>query len=119
MSPELAKVFVVEDSLVWLGLIKRRLEIDGHEITLISKSLEEALEAVGNLTELGIQVAMLDENLSEDDRSGNDGRTILKAIKVKAPAVKTIGFSFREMEGVDLDLGKGKIEKLGKVITEI
>ena len=119
MSPERAKVFVVEDSRQWRNLIIPELEFAGHEVVVTSTTLQEALEAVGTLTQLGIQVAIIDGNLSKEDTSGSDGRKILESITEKAPEVKTIGLSMDKVVGVDVDLGKKNLNSLGQAVTEI
>ena len=117
MSPERAKVFVVEDSRQWRNLIIPELEFAGHEVVVTSTTLQEALEAVGTLTQLGIQVAIIDGNLSKEEKE--KCAFLLESITEKAPEVKTIGLSMDKVVGVDVDLGKKNLNSLGQAVTEI
>ena len=119
MSPEKARVFVVEDDGNWREMILEAIKYGGHEVVAISTTLQEALEAVGTLTELGIQVATIDGNLTREGNTGEDGKKILKAIRTHAPEVKTIGVSMNRMEGFDVDAGKENVNELGRIVAEI
>ena len=77
------------------------------------------MDAVEKLTELGINLALIDGNLKKDDDSGADGQAVLSAIRTKAPGVITIGVSGLSVPGADQQVSKGKIENLGEVIREL
>ena len=117
--PERAKVFVAEDDPDFLDTLQFELEDAGHTITLTATSLESALSAVGNFQELGIQVAIIDGNLKQDVYSGVDGRQIVSAIRSVVLGVKIIGMSANSIPGVDVDLGKARVQEVGKVVTEL
>ena len=119
MSPERAKVFVVEDDQDWQRMIKAMLEGEGHKVVLSATNLDDALATADKLVELGVQVATIDGNLEENETSGNDGRAVLAAIRKVAPQVKTIGLSGNSVNGVDIDLGKRNCVDLGKNVTKI
>ncbi len=119
MSPERAKVFVAEDADLWQRMIKRILANDGHQIVSSATNLKDALAAIDRFAELGVQVAIIDGNLDEDESTGCDGQAVLAAIHRVVPQVKTIGFSRDRVCGVDVDLGKEKSIDLGKTVTKI
>lgn len=117
--PEKARVFVAEDDSTWQRLIKQLLNDAGHKVILKAPTLAQALKSIDQFQKLGIQVAVIDGNLSEDDSSGYDGRLLAKKIKELAPQVKTIGMSGLTVDGVDINIGKINASKLGKIITNL
>lgn len=119
MSPEKAKVFVVEDDKFWQMAIKGVLEDAGHSVVASATTLDEALVMVEQLKEMGVDVAVLDGNLDPDEYQGFDGQTVLRAIQEKAPEVKTIGMSGNSVKGTDIDLGKGNAVELGEVVSNL
>lgn len=119
MSPERAKVFVVEDDKEWQEIIKDKLEKEGHQVVLSATNLKDALAATNKLTELGVQVATIDGNLTERDCSGKDGQSVLAAISKVASQVKTIGLAVYRVANVDLYLEKDDIDNLGRAVTNI
>lgn len=119
MCPENAKVFVVEDYAIRLRAIKQFLEKGGHEVVLTASSLDEALDAVPKLNELGIQVATVDGNLTLLDDSGDDGRMVVHAIRDMAPEIKIVGHSSNDIGGVDANVRKGDVGRLAEVINKL
>ncbi len=119
MSPERARVLVVENEEMWQEIIKDALQGSGHQVVLTATSLEEALEAIERVKELGIQVATIDANLHEGIHNGLDGKFFLETIREVAPKVKTIGLSSAKIEGVDVNLGKENCLDLADTITKI
>lgn len=117
--PEKARIFVAEDNPEWQEMIASTLEKAGHTVVLKATTLREALDAVQQFEQLEIQVATIDGNLSPDDTSGYDGRTLVEAINSQAPHVLTIGMSGLNVRGVTFDLGKGKFQQLGEIITSL
>lgn len=117
--PERARVFVAEDNLQYQGFIEKFLSRAGHTVVLKATTLDEALDAIKQFEDLGVQVATIDGNLSPDDESGYDGHALVEAIGRHAPNVKTVGMSGLEIKGVTIDLGKKGIDKLGEVVTNL
>lgn len=119
---ERARVFIAEDEAQWRSTIEGLVEDAGHTVVGSAKTKQEALSAVMQFGNLGVQVATLDANLDDPaDDSGNDGQEVLAAIRAGAPEVKTIGAgaSSRGFPGVDVDLGKGRLGKIGDVINKL
>ena len=119
MSPEKAKVFVVEDNLRWQDSIRLELENGGHEVVLTATLKKDAIEKAKGLEELGVQITTLDGNLNKFDLSGKDAQEILKVLREHAPSVKVIGFSGGGIKGVDVDLGKFRLVDLAQTISEL
>lgn len=119
MSPEKARVFVAEDDTDYQGMIKELLEEDGHSVVATAQSLPEAMDTIKKLQDLGVDVAVIDGNLNELDTDGSDGQSVLQAIRKQAPGVKTVGMSGNSVKGTDVDLGKGNLIDIGKVVTNL
>lgn len=117
--PPKAEVAVFEDNKNWQDIIKSVLEDEGHRVVLTATNINDALEATKRLKDLGVQVATIDGNLNDWEASGNDGQAIIAAIKANAPDVKTVGMSALGMRGVDVSVGKGDVDKLGKAVTRL
>jgi len=116
MSPEKAKVFVAEDDQDWQSIIKEYLEDAGHTVVAKATNIEDALATVAQLSQMGVDVAVLDSNLNDYESKGYDGQAVLRAIREKAPNVKTVGMSGNSVSGTDVDLGKRNARDLGKVV---
>lgn len=119
MSPERAKVFVAEDDKRWQDIIKSLLTDAGHSVVLTAQTREQALGAVPQLKELGVQVAIIDGNLNPHDSNGADGQALLAAIRAQVPGVKTVGMSGNTVGGVDVNVGKLGALKLGEVVKKL
>lgn len=117
--PENARVFIAEDNNQLIKVFERNLSRAGHVIVSTTTSLKDALDAIKRFEELNVQIAVLDANLSPDDESGNDGRSLVEAINRLSVDVKTIGMSSSKMEGVTIDLGKRNYSDLATVITNL
>ena len=83
MSPEKAKIFLVEDNEFDICDTRWFLKEGGHQIVIEAKSLEEALNLIPSLKEKEINVAIVDGNLSSGERSGSDGARIAEEIRKK------------------------------------
>lgn len=119
MSPERAKVFVVEDDSTWQKMIREMLEDAGHQVVATATTKKEALTLVEKLEELGVQVATIDGNLTQWDASGVDGQTVLDAIRTNAPEVKIIGLSGGKVRGADVNLGKANAVNIGETVKNL
>lgn len=93
MSPLEARVFIVEDDPDSSALAQQFLTRNGHTVVDTASSLPEALAKIPGLGEQGIDVAIVDGNLSDEDTSGQDGETVAKAIKNQHPGITVIGHS--------------------------
>ena len=117
--PPKAEVAIFEDDKDWQQMIKETLEDEGHRVVLTASNIKDALEATKKLKDLGVQVATVDGNLNDYEANGNDGQAIIAAIKANAPGVRTVGMSALGMRNVDVNVGKGNLDKLGKAVTKL
>ncbi len=119
MSPERANVFIAEDHKHFADIIEYFLKEVGHSVVLKAPTLEAALASIDRFEELGVNVAVLDGNLNEEEIDGYDGQEVLEAIRKKFPHVKTVGMSGNSVPGTDLDLGKSNVKKVGDVVSKL
>jgi CheY-like chemotaxis protein len=118
MSPENARVFVAEDDADFQLIIRTSLEEEGHKVVIAATTRKEALEDVKYLKDLGIQIGIIDGNLS-GSKSGKDGRDLIRAIRETKSGIITIGISGNKLPEADFDFGKDNLNSLGKFITNI
>lgn len=119
MSPENARVLVVEDDEEWLNAIEEILESSGHRVVLTATTLKKALEVSEGLRDKNIDVAIIDGNLGPYRYDGRDGQIVISAIRKNAPNVKTVGMSGSDVPGTDVDLGKHNLVRLGEVVKKL
>ena len=108
MSPERARVFLVEDSGSDLVNARFLIEHGGHEVIVEARSLSEALSLVPRLQEMEINVAVLDGNLSEGKSDGEEGKTVAEEIRALDAGIKIVCFSGNEYDWGDAFVGKGR-----------
>lgn len=113
MSPENANIFVAEDDPRWQEIIKKSVEKGGQTVTHQAQTRDEAMALVPTLEASGVQVAILDGNLSKGISSGDDGRDIAAAIRSQATNIKIVGFSASNtIKGADVSLDKTTFEPI-------
>jgi CheY-like chemotaxis protein len=117
--PEKAKVAVFEDDKDYRGFIEEFLQDTGHTIVAMATTFPEALALAQRLSALGVEIAILDANLTKGENDGSEGQTVLRAIRELAPHVKVIGMSGVAFRGVDFDLGKINLVKIGETIDSL
>lgn len=120
MSPEAAKIFWVEDDKDFVEVRSEFCRRAGHKVVLTASSREEVTEKIPLMKEVGVQVAIVDGNLSQGDESGWDGEAVAKEIKTASPEVVVIGNSLRKPIA-NADVNCPKVEgaaKLVQVITQ-
>ena len=125
MSPEKARVLVVEDNLPIQRLIGTRLKLGGHTVASTASNLKEALECAEKAPELRINVAIVDGNLGTSPRDCDDGRKVAERLRRVAPGVKIIACSASlnadygdDYGGVKKDKEK-QIREIGKIVTSL
>jgi CheY-like chemotaxis protein len=119
MSPEKAVVFFVEDDDDSREVSTEFLEMSGHHVVDTARSLEEALTKIPNLDKKGVNVALVDGNLSEWDTSGRDGERVAKEIKNQHPNIVVIGHALSEpIAAADVNCTKFEgSSKLAETVT--
>ncbi|MDP1710088.1 MAG: response regulator, partial [bacterium] len=116
-----ARVFYVDDDLDSLSTCTEFLEMKGHRVIETASTLNEALKKIPDLKKKGVNVAILDGNLTERDESGRDGERIAQEIKKQYPEIKVIGHAF-EKAIPSADVNCTKMEggmKLAETVTNI
>ena len=118
MSPEKAKIFFVEDNQFVLRSKTFLLQRAGHQVVLTASSRQEVTEKNPSLKDAGVQVALVDGNLSEGDDSGDDGEAVAREIKKHNPDVIVIGHALRKPIA-SADINCPKVESPEKLLDTI
>jgi len=95
MPPE-AKIFYVEDDNSSRKVITEYLNDDGHTVVEIATNLEDALDKIPDLKIRGVNVAIVDGNLSRYSQDGSDGKLVIQEIKKQHPDIIVIGHSLEK-----------------------
>ncbi len=128
MSPDRARVFLVEDNQLQLSSFRFLIERGEHQIVAEAHSLQEALDLVPRLRDLKVDVAVLDGNLSKGKSDGKDGQQVAEEIRQVAPELRIICFSEQKYDWGDAVVSKGEAVKspdfgpgniLPRTITEL
>jgi len=122
MPPE-AKVAIIEDMQDWQEEFALLLPEAGHIVSGTATSMLEASRLIPQMGELGIQVVILDGNLSPNAYDGSEGRKLASRIVQIYPDIKIIGFTRDErgVEGAHIDMNKADYDgdKLNELITNL
>jgi CheY-like chemotaxis protein len=114
MPPE-ARIFLAEDFPPRSEVVKELLEDAGHQVLLEAKSLEEGLSLISKAIKGGINVAVLDDGMPEED----DGEQLAKLLREGIPGIKIVSISSRKVGYVDVYAGKEQLEDVGKIVTSL
>jgi CheY-like chemotaxis protein len=92
---EKARIFLVEDNQGCRDSLVGLLEDIGYSVVLWAENLGQALDAIqsGRLRELGVNVAIVDGNLSPGDISCSDGFAAAGKIREAGLPIKIIALS--------------------------
>ena len=88
---ERARIFFVEDDKDSRATQIEFLNYGGHDVVETAETLKEALGKIQDLEKKGVNVAIVDGNLSKNDTSGVDGETVALEIKAQHPNIIIIG----------------------------
>ncbi|MEK7503739.1 MAG: response regulator [Patescibacteria group bacterium] len=91
--PEKAKIFFAEDDDLVRKLVRRVCLASGHTIELEATTLEDALEKIKLAKEMGVNVAVLDGNLTKGERLKDDGEIIAQALEKEIPDIIIVSHS--------------------------
>lgn len=120
--PEKARIFWIEDYEPHIEIADIFLKAAGHTVVRIASSVEEAREAIPSLTDEGIQVVIMDGDVSGRGNSSNDGEILTALIHDTHPQIGVIGNATNgEIRGADVQSTKvgGGGRGLAKAITDI
>jgi DNA-binding NarL/FixJ family response regulator len=126
MPPE-AKVAIIEDSALQRLFVSSIMKKHDHVVVAEASTFDEAKDLIPELSEKGVEVVLLDGNLSEDRIDGFEGRTLAREIKIVNPDIKIIGVTAdpKGFEGALIDgvVDKGQLVvgkvNLGEMVTAI
>jgi DNA-binding NtrC family response regulator len=120
MSPEKAKIFFVEDDVDSREDCAEYLKSAGHTIVETATTIEEAMNKIPTLDQKGINIAIVDGNLSKDSYDGSEGEFIAEEIKKQHPNIVVIGHSLKKpLNNADVNSIKMENnEKLVEVVTK-
>lgn len=125
MSPENAKVFLAEEYPQMRKMAREIIEDAGHQVVAEIAGIDDLPLAFERAKEKGVTVAVVDENLFEDDTddtSESDGRLIAELLRRVIPGIKIISFSEQNQDFGDIHVDKNdtdQVLKLGHIIREI
>jgi response regulator of citrate/malate metabolism len=126
MPPE-ARVAIIEDDEMFRLTHQITMEEAGHHVVAQAASMEDAQELIPTLGELGVQVVLLDGNLTPGQKDGSEGRLLAGAIKNAYPnnGMKIVGVTFDQdgVGGADVSVPKERVLRgivdLGALVTSI
>ncbi len=96
--PKEAKIYLTEDDTNLREATRRELEFEGHRVVHEAHDLETALDGVKTASDLGVNVAVLDGNLTRGDVSCSDGMMIASALRARIPQIKIVAFTSSEKD---------------------
>lgn len=109
MPPE-AIVAIFEDNPSFLEEYRWYMKDGGHSVVGVATNMSEAVGLVPRLDELGVEVVLLDGNLSPDMDDGSEGRLLARGIKSRNPDIKIVGVSMAgTVEGADFNVSKTRM----------
>ena len=107
-----ARVAVIEDDDFFRDITRRHLERCGHFVVAEATNLTQALGLVGEIAQGNpeVDVILLDGNLREGARDGEDARQVVSKIKETKVKAKVFGFSLSPMSsyGIEVDVDTNK-----------
>jgi len=126
MQPE-AKVAIIEDSALQRLIETSIMKKHNHDVIVEASTFNEARDLIPELAEKGVEVVLLDGNLSENKHDGLDGRILAEEIRGMHPEIKIIGVTAdpEGFEGAQIDLVVEKNQmvngnpNLGEIVTSI
>ena len=121
MAPDRAKVFFVEDDADSREIATEFLQMKGHSVVETASSLNDALSKIPKLNKKGVNVAVVDGNLSEGDESGRDGERVSREIKAQHPNIAVIGHALNKpISAADVNCTKYEgSSKLAETVSKI
>jgi CheY-like chemotaxis protein len=105
------KLVIIEDDENWPEIILEILEdLNVHPVAIVNNIVEATEKIIPQLESLGVQVVILDGNLSPGRNDGQEGRTMAAQIREQAPSVRIVGLSAGDQDYLDTHLNKGNFE---------
>lgn len=115
MSPERAKVLLVEDNKDISNLIEEVLETEEHRIVQKAATRTEAISWVREqLPEAQVDVALVDGNLGQGEKC-EDGKQVAAAIREVAPEIPIVAIS--NASAADASYGDLYVSKIHAIVS--
>lgn len=106
MAPDRAKIFFVDDNIDFRETRTEYLEEKGHRVVETAGSRKEVKEKLPYLVERGVNVAVVDGDLS-GRRNTRDGEEVIKEIRTVGSGIKIIGSTLSgNVPGADFNCSK-------------
>jgi DNA-binding NtrC family response regulator len=120
MSPQEARIVLVDDDPDQLRLMTFALEFAGHTVVQTYGSKREAMASFPLFSSLGIQVVILDGNTEPGSSGGVDGYEMSQEVKRVAPGVIVVTLSADDVPGGDPHIAKPiDLETFGPQISKL
>ena len=115
-----ARIAVVEDDYTMRRTLTRYLERLGqHQVVATASNMSDALDLIGKLSTLGVQVVTVDGDLSGATERKKDGDRIIEEIRLRHPGIVTIGMSGDPLPAADHDVRKPNLSRMLEVIAAL
>jgi hypothetical protein len=101
------------------------MSAQGHETKAVVTDFPEAQKLIPRLGELGVQVVLIDNNLSYWQGDKSEGEVLTKAIKAASPDITVVGVTTDgiEIPGTDVNISKKELAQgtvdLGQFVTNL
>jgi DNA-binding NarL/FixJ family response regulator len=126
MPPE-ARVAIIEDKRDFRMIERGLLAEGGHTVVMEIATVWEAQRSIPDLWLSGVQVVILDGNLTPGQTDGSEGRQLAKQIKEVYPdgTIKVVGVTMDRdgVEGADAQVSKERMMRgtadLSQAVTEL
>jgi DNA-binding response OmpR family regulator len=99
-----ARILIVEDDPEWQRMLKDTLEHEGYEVTVAS----DPDQGISALRTFGLQLVLMDLNLSDEDEMNREGLKLLSSIGMFNPCARAIvitAFSQHQREAFRASFG--------------
>ena len=124
MPPEV-NVAIIDGNAAWRFGHSESLSAQGHEVKAVASDISEAQKLIPQLGELGVQVVLIDNNLSYWQGDKSEAEALTKAIKAASPDITVVGVTTDgvEIPGTDANLSKKELAQgtvdLGEFVTNL
>lgn len=106
---EHARVLLLEDDELAREGIEIFITRAGHSVVRTASTFEDSKEAIKHIKRDGIQIVVVDGNLTPGDSGNEDGEDIVRDIRSDHPEVGIIGnASVGKIRGADVQVPKSK-----------
>ena len=119
MAPEHATVYISEDDKLFREMAVEIIEAAEHKVVVVASTVREALDGIEKAKQEGVNVAVVDGNLTKEAYSGYDGELVSRELRKQIPGIKIVSFSGNKQTYGDSHVEKGNVMELGKAITAL